>query len=207
VSQLSRELQLAIQAAAREAMARRHAYLTVEHLLYALAFDRANVSQLKNRLEAYFQKDLEKEPGEEPVELRQTLAFHRVLEGALQHAASAEKEIVEAGDLLAAIFQEPDSHAVALLREQGVSRLDVLRFISHGISKGPDPEDGEPAPLGGDAESDEEGEGAARSSAPSTSSPGGARTTRCSWASPGWARPRWPRGWPGASTRVGSPRR
>jgi ATP-dependent Clp protease ATP-binding subunit ClpA len=171
VSQLSRELQLAIQAAAREAMARRHAYLTVEHLLYALAFDSdgarvlkgcgANVSQLKNRLEAYFQKDLEKEPGEEPVELRQTLAFHRVLEGALQHAASAEKEIVEAGDLLAAIFQEPDSHAVALLREQGVSRLDVLRFISHGISKDPDPEDGEPAPLGGDAESDEEGEGAA----------------------------------------------
>jgi ATP-dependent Clp protease ATP-binding subunit ClpA len=171
VSQLSRELQLAIQAAAREAMARRHAYLTVEHLLYALAFDSdgarvlkgcgANVSQLKNRLEAYFQRDLEKEAGDEPVELRQTLAFHRVLEGALQHAASAEKEVVEAGDLLAAIFQEPDSHAVALLREQGVSRLDVLRFISHGISKDPAADDGEPAPLGGDAEVDEEGEGAA----------------------------------------------
>ncbi len=171
MSQLSRELQLAIQAAAREAMARRHAYLTVEHLLYALAFDSdgarvlkgcgANVSELKNRLEAYFQRDLEKEVGDEPVELRQTLAFHRVLEGALQHAASAEKEVVEAGDLLAAIFQEPDSHAVALLREQGVSRLDVLRFISHGISKDSGADDGEPAPLGGDAEADEEGEGAA----------------------------------------------
>ena len=121
----------------------------------------ANVSQLKNSLEAYFKRDLEKEPGDEPVELRQTLAFHRVLEGALQHAASAEKEVVEAGDLLAAIFQEPDSHAVALLRDQGVSRLDVLRFISHGISKDPTQDDGEPAPLGGDGEADEEGEGAA----------------------------------------------
>ena len=58
-----------------------------------------------------------------------------MLEHTLHHAESAEKEEVESGDLLAAIFQEPDSYAVALLREQGVSRLDVLNYISHGVSK------------------------------------------------------------------------
>ena len=67
--------------------------------------------------------------------MRQTLAFHRVLQHALHHAENAEKDEIEAGDLLAARFQEPDSHAVALLREQEVSRLDVLQYISHGISK------------------------------------------------------------------------
>jgi ATP-dependent Clp protease ATP-binding subunit ClpA len=157
---------MALQAAAREAMARRHPYLTVEHLLYALAFDKrgaevlrgagASVSKLKNELEKFFENDLEKAPETEPQEIRQTLAFHRVLENAISHAASAEKEEVEAGDLLAAIFQEPDSHAVSLLRAQGISRLDVLRFLSHGISKEPGGEEGESAPLGTDVD-DEEG--------------------------------------------------
>jgi ATP-dependent Clp protease ATP-binding subunit ClpA len=164
VSRLNRELQLMLEAAAREAMSRRHPYLTVEHLLYALAFDPrgaevlrgagAEVARLKAELEKFFEEDLERD-GEEPTKparLHQTLAFHRVLEHALHHAASAEKEEVEAGDLLAAIFQEPDSHAVSLLRAQGVSRLDVLRFLSHGISKEPGAEE-EGAPIG--AEEDE----------------------------------------------------
>jgi ATP-dependent Clp protease ATP-binding subunit ClpA len=170
VSRLNRELQLTIQAAAREAQTRRHAYLTVEHLLYALAHDArgaevlrgcgANVARLKAELEKFFEEDLEKHGEREPEQLRQTLAFHRVLEAALAHAASAEKEEVEAGDLLAAIFQEPDSQAVGLLRAHGVSRLDVLRFISHGISKDPAPEGGgEPLGPGGEL-AGEEGEGA-----------------------------------------------
>ena len=65
----------------------------------------------------------------------------------MDHADSAEKEEVEAGDLLAALFQEPDSHAVALLRAQDLSRLDVLRFLSHGITKVPGDAEGEA--LGG----------------------------------------------------------
>ena len=149
MSSIPRNLQITLQAAWREALARRHAYLTVEHLLYALLHeDRgaevlrrcgANLDTLKAALRRFFDEDLERQPGDEPVEARQTLAFHRVLQHALQHAESAEKEAVEAGDLLAAIFQEPDSHAVSLLRGEGVSRLDVLRYVSHGIAKLPEP--------------------------------------------------------------------
>ena len=144
MSGIGRELQLTLQAAYREALSRRHADLTVEHLLFALLHDTrgvevlghtgADLALLKRSLQRFFAEDLEQLPdGEEGT--RQTLAFHRVLQHALHHAESAEKEEIEAGDLLAAIFQEPDSHAVTLLREQGVSRLDVLRYLSHGISK------------------------------------------------------------------------
>ncbi len=168
MSEIPRELQLMLQAAWREALARRHAYLTVEHLLYALLHeDRgadvlrkvgANVDVLKQALQRFFDEDLESEPGDEPVEARQTLAFHRVLQSAIQHAESAEKETVEAGDLLAAIFQEPDSYAVALLRNEGVSRLDVLRYISHGIAKVPDGQGGSQGVPLGDGDELAEGE-------------------------------------------------
>ncbi len=136
---------MTIQAALREAVARRHAYLTVEHLLYALAHDDAGASvlrhvgadlaQVKEALDRYFEEELEKLPEGAREETGQTLAFHRVLQSAIQQAESAEKEEVEAGDLLAAILNEPDSFAVDLLRRQEVSRLDVLRYVSHGESK------------------------------------------------------------------------
>jgi ATP-dependent Clp protease ATP-binding subunit ClpA len=145
VSHINRELHMTIQASLREAVARRHAYLTVEHLLYALAHDDAganvlkhvgaDVAQIKSDLDAYFEEELEKLPEGAKEDTGQTLAFHRVLQSALQHAESAEKEEVEAGDLLAAILNEPDSFAVDLLRKQEVSRLDVLRWVSHGESK------------------------------------------------------------------------
>jgi len=159
VTDINRELQLTIQSAVREAMARRHAYLTVEHLLYALIHDDdgvrilrhcgAEVPKLKAALDRFFKEDLDKHPADqESSETIQTLAFHRVMQSAMQHAASAEKQEVEAGDLLAAIFQEPDSHAAALLRSQEVSRLDVLHYISHGISKLPPGGDEEAAGAG-----------------------------------------------------------
>ncbi len=151
MSSINRELQITLQAALREAVARRHAFLTVEHLLYALLHDErgadvlrncgANLAHLKKDLERFFEEALEKEPGDEPVQTSQTMAFHRCVRAALQHAESAEKEEVEAGDLLAALFQEPDTHAVSLLRVQGISRLDVLHYISHGISKMSAPQD------------------------------------------------------------------
>jgi len=148
MSRFNRELQLTLQAAMREAVRRRHAYLTVEHLLFALCHDErgaevlrnagANVRKLKSDLTRFLDEEIAAEPGEEPVETGQTLAFHRVIQGALAHAENAEREEVDAGDLVAAIFQEPDSQAIALLRAQGVSRLDVLKFVSHGISKLPE---------------------------------------------------------------------
>jgi ATP-dependent Clp protease ATP-binding subunit ClpA len=145
MSQISREFRLTLESAVREAMSHRHAYLTVEHLLYALLHDERGAEilralgiatdRLKKDLLHFFEENIEKVPGDGPVQSQQTLAFHRVLEGALQHADNAEKEEIDAGDVLAAIFQEPDSYAVALLRSRGINRLDVLRYISHGIRK------------------------------------------------------------------------
>ena len=145
MSRIGRELQMTLQSAFREAVARRHAYLTLEHLLFAILHDDngvqilrhsgAQVETLKAGLERFFQEDLERVPGEDPVDTQQTLAFHRVLQQASDHSDNAEKEEVEVGDLLVALYQEPDSYAVTLLRSQDVSELDILRFISHGISK------------------------------------------------------------------------
>ncbi len=159
MSHINRELQLTLHSAVREAVSRRHAYVTIEHLLYALIHDArgaevlrhsgANLRRLKSDLERFLNDEIEAEPGEEPVETGQTISFHRVLQAAMAHADSAERDEVEAGDLIAALFQEPDSHAVELLRTQGTSRLDVLKYISHGISKLPGPDaaggEGEPA--------------------------------------------------------------
>lgn len=152
MSRINRELQMTIEASLREAIARRHSHLTVEHLLYALAHDDAgedvlrsvgvDIAWLRAELERFFEEhvkrsgDENEEDGEEETEgPAQTLAFHRVIKGALHNAAGAEKEEVEAGDLLSAILGEPDSHAVELLRAQDVSRLDVTKFVSHGIRK------------------------------------------------------------------------
>jgi ATP-dependent Clp protease ATP-binding subunit ClpA len=170
MSEISRELHLMLQAALREAVMRRHQYVTVEHLLYALLHDAdgseilrhsgADLAALKAALERYFEQDLEEVPGEEIFETHQTLAFHRVLQNALTHCEGAEKEQVDAGDILAAIFQEPDSHAVTVLRGQGVTRLDVLQYVSHGISKlgGGAPAGGSPAGAGEPAFGGEPGE-------------------------------------------------
>jgi ATP-dependent Clp protease ATP-binding subunit ClpA len=169
VSSISRELHLMLQASVREALARRHAYVTVEHLLYAILHDGrgaevlrhsgADLSALKAALERYFEQDLECVPGQEVFEAQQTIAFHRVLQNALSHCERAEKEEVDAGDVLAAIFQEPDSHAVTLLRSQGVTRLDVLQYISHGVSKMSGSGGGaEDAPAGAESGFGESGE-------------------------------------------------
>ena len=131
MSRINRELQLTLQSAMREAVQRRHAFLTVEHLLYALLHDErgaevlrhsgADVRRLREDLERFLKHDLEAEPESESLEVGQTLAFHRVIQAAISHADSAERDEVEAGDLIAAVFLEPESHAMELLRAQGVS--------------------------------------------------------------------------------------
>ncbi|MFP6656105.1 MAG: ATP-dependent Clp protease ATP-binding subunit ClpA [Myxococcota bacterium] len=169
MSSIGRDLELTLQAAHREALSRRHAYLTVEHLLYALIHSDdgarillhagADIDRLKREIERFFSEDLEAVPGEEPIETMQTLAFHRVIRHALDHSESAEKDEVEISDLIVALFQEPDAYSMTLLRAQGVSRLDLLRYISHGESKQGDPGspgegDGAAPLLGGDAAED-----------------------------------------------------
>jgi ATP-dependent Clp protease ATP-binding subunit ClpA len=167
MSRIGRELQLTLQAAHNEAVARRHGYLTVEHLLYALLFSEqgidilrhsgANVEALINDLERFFREDLDRVPGDEPVEVLQTLAFHRVVEHAISHAESAEKEEVEVADLLVSLFQEPEAYAMTLLRGQDVSRLDLMRYIAHGEAKVSNPS--QSSGLAGAGAAIEEGEG------------------------------------------------
>ncbi len=141
---IRKELELAFAAAVREAQRRRHEMLTVEHLLYALLFDEtgsrilrncgADIEELRGQLEQFFIDKLERLPDTSKKEIIQTIGVQRVLQRALLHVQSSEKGEVDAGDVLAAILEEDDSYAVYFLKAQGVTRLDVLNFISHGGS-------------------------------------------------------------------------
>jgi ATP-dependent Clp protease ATP-binding subunit ClpA len=157
---ITRELQITLSSAVNEAIRRRHEYVTLEHLLYALLQDATasrvihhcggDVDALKNELEKFFDEQLEKVKRKLGSIPEQTIAFQRVLEYALMQAdASGQKEI-DGGNILAALFQAEQSHAVYLLKKQSITRLDVLNYISHGISK----IDADDAPLvdGEDAE-------------------------------------------------------
>ena len=143
----SASLEIVLTIAYREAVSRRHAYLTLEHLLYALAHDPegerilqgcgADLPRLRRELNDYLDESLEQLRRGQEREPEQTAAFRRVLQTAVLHVQSAQRPEVHAGDILAAILQQPKSHAARLLEAQGITRLDVLEFISHGISKTP----------------------------------------------------------------------
>jgi len=144
----SASLEIVLTIAYREAVSRRHAYLTLEHLLYALAHDSegerilhgcgADLARLRNELNQYLDESVEQLKRGHEREPEQTTAFQRVLQTAVLHVQSAQRQEVHAGDILAAILQQPKSHAARLLQSQGITRLDVLDFISHGISKVPE---------------------------------------------------------------------
>ena len=145
MSRIGRELQLTLQAAHSEAVHRRNAHFTTEHILFALAHTEegaeilrhsgANLTLLKQELEKYFTDDLDRVPGDEPVDAIRTMAIHRVVQHAIEHCENAEKDEVEISDLLVALFNETDSYSVNLLRQLDVGRLDLMRYISHGESK------------------------------------------------------------------------
>jgi ATP-dependent Clp protease ATP-binding subunit ClpA len=152
---LSRELEMTFSLAVKEAKRRRHEYLCLEHILYALTFDEAvaeiirhcggDVKTLQRDLEEFFKDNIEQLPDEEEAEPQQTLGFQRVLQRAAAHVQSSGKEIVEGKNILVALFREDNSHALYLLQRQGITRLDVLNYISHGISKLPAEEEEEAA--------------------------------------------------------------
>ncbi len=143
----SAALELVLTIAYREAVSRRHAYVTLEHLLYALAHDNdgerilaacgTDLPKLRRDLDAYLRDSIEQQKRGDQREPEQTAAFRRVLQTAVLHVQSAQRTEVEAGDICAAILQQPKTHAAQLLAEQGVTRLDVLEYIAHGISKAP----------------------------------------------------------------------
>jgi ATP-dependent Clp protease ATP-binding subunit ClpA len=150
---INRELEMTFAAAIKEAKQRRHEFFTLEHILYAILHDvtgrrilfhcGADLEKLEARLEKYFDERSEKLPEGVEQDPIQTMAVQRVLQRALMHVQGAEKKEVDAGDILAAMFYEENSYAVYFLKSQGVSRLDVLSFISHGVSKVGEPEESE----------------------------------------------------------------
>jgi ATP-dependent Clp protease ATP-binding subunit ClpA len=157
-------LEFVLNIAYREAVSRRHAYLTLEHLLYALAHDPdgerilaacgANLPGLRRALGKYLDESIERQPNGATKDPEQTMAFRRVLQTAILHIQSAQRDEANAGDILAAILQQPKSHAAQLLAGDGITRLDILNYISHGITKTP-PAAGPTAPadreIAGDA--------------------------------------------------------
>ncbi len=142
---LTRELQQTINRAAHEAMDRRHEYLTLEHLLYALIDDRkgndvlrncgGDLPGLKRELEQFMAENMDELPDDIEYTPDHTAAFERVFERALIQAQGSGQVTIDATNILVALYQERRSHAVYLLEKQGIGRLDVLNYISHGISK------------------------------------------------------------------------
>ena len=140
---LSKQLEAVLTDAVREVKRRNHEYLTLEHLLYAMAKDESGRSLLENcgadaprlvtQLEGFFTEHMEVLPEVDQNEVIQTLGVQRVLQRAILHMQSAGKSKVEVGDVLAAFFDEEDSYAVYFLKTHGVNRLSVLELIAHGL--------------------------------------------------------------------------
>ncbi|MCC6794638.1 MAG: ATP-dependent Clp protease ATP-binding subunit ClpA [Candidatus Hydrogenedentes bacterium] len=162
MSIFSKTMEVSLNSALSLARERRHEYLTIEHLLYALLDDvqgreiltncGADLNSLRNALEDFFRDQVPVVPGKRNFVPQQLLAFERLLERAAAHVTFAAKKEVDAGDILAAMFEEKGSNAAYFLQTEGVTRLDVLNYISHGISKLP-AGTGQEIPANGDEES------------------------------------------------------
>jgi len=144
---ISKELSVTLGFAVREAKRRRHEYVGIEHILFAILHDAngieiveacgGSVEHLKTLLENFFKEKMEIIPESDEYVLQQTIGFQRVIQRAVNHVRSAEKAEVSVSDILASIFMEKDSHAAFFLTQEGISRLDVLNYISHEMPPGP----------------------------------------------------------------------
>lgn len=143
---LSKELEMTLNLAFKDARDKRHEFMTVEHLLLALIDNSAaslvlrscgaNVDRLRRDLQTFVDETTPLIPtGETHRETQPTLGFQRVLQRAVFHVQSAGKEEVTGANVLAAIFSEQESQAVYFLKQENIARLDVVNYISHGISK------------------------------------------------------------------------
>ena len=141
---VTKELQMTLQAAVADARRRKHEYVTLEHLLRAMTKDRVaseillacgcDLPLLERELEEYLDRTLESFPSRSQ-DPEQTAAFQRVLQRAAWHVQGSGRTELHGGDVLVAITRERGSHAVYLLEKQGVRRLDILQYISHGVGK------------------------------------------------------------------------
>ncbi|MDI1361839.1 ATP-dependent Clp protease ATP-binding subunit ClpA [Methylotenera sp.] len=159
---IAQELEVSLHMAFMDARQKRHELITVEHLLLAMIDNPtaaevmracgAKLEVLRTELNQYIEEHTPTVGGQEDVDTQPTLGFQRVIQRAMLHVQSSGKKEVTGANVLVAIFGEKDSHAVFFLHQQGVTRLDVVNFISHGVSK-----IGETAkPEGADTEADVE---------------------------------------------------
>jgi ATP-dependent Clp protease ATP-binding subunit ClpA len=149
---IAQELEVSLHMAFVEARQQRHEFITVEHLLMALLDNpsaaevlracSANVDDLRKSLVGFIKENTPTVGGSDEVDTQPTLGFQRVIQRAIMHVQStgSGKKEVTGANVLVAIFGEKDSHAVYYLHQQGVTRLDVVNFIAHGIKKSDPPE-------------------------------------------------------------------
>ena len=156
---LNKELEQSLNQAFKEAREKRHEFMTVEHLLLALLNNQtashllrvsgADLQKLSRELMVFIDENTPLLPTEESRDTQPTLGFQRVLQRAVFHVQSSGKKEVSGANVLVAIFGEQESHAVFLLNKQDITRLDVVNYISHGITKfGGDAQDEEPGAPG-----------------------------------------------------------
>ena len=160
----SKDLELSISQAYHAARSRRHEFLTVEHLLLALIENpsarsvllacSADLKLLTADLEQVLSETIPVLSAGDQRDTQPTVGFQRVLQRALYHVQSAERSEVLGANVLAAMFSEKDSHAVYLMGKQDVNRLDVINFISHGITKNEEQPGPEAKTQAGQAESE-----------------------------------------------------
>src|SRR6266496_4075099 len=144
---IAQELEVSLHMAFVEARQKRHEFITVEHLLLALLDNptaaevlracAANIEELRKALGDFIAAHTPTVAGTEEIDTQPTLGFQRVIQRAILHVQSSGKKEVTGANVLVAIYGEKDSHAVYFLHQQGVSRLDVVNYISHGITKAP----------------------------------------------------------------------
>jgi ATP-dependent Clp protease ATP-binding subunit ClpA len=165
---IAQELEVSLHMAFVEARQKRHEFITVEHLLLALLDNPtaaevlracgANMDELRKNLTQHIAEQTPRIAADREVDTQPTLGFQRVIQRAILHVQSSGKKEVTGANVLVAIFGEKDSHAVYFLQQQGIARLDVVNYISHGITKTPQ------AHQGKNAEQDSEQEGQAETS-------------------------------------------
>ena len=174
---IAQELEVSLHMAFVEARQQRHEFITVEHLLLALLDNpsaaevlracSANIDDLRKSLTHFIKDNTPQVAGTDEVDTQPTLGFQRVIQRAIMHVQSTGngKKEVTGANVLVAIFGEKDSHAVYYLHQQGVTRLDVVNFIAHGIRKSDPPEPTKPAEGSSAADNEESGESKANEKA------------------------------------------
>ena len=149
---IAQELEVTLHMAFMEARQKRHEFISVEHLLLAMLDNPsaaevlracgAKIDDMREQLGKFIEEHTPKVGGMDEVDTQPTLGFQRVIQRAILHVQSSGKKEVTGANVLVAVFGEKDSHAVYFLSQQGVTRLDIVNFISHGITKTPQSEAG-----------------------------------------------------------------